>query len=207
MKNKAMGTIIIALAIGGLLGFGGGYMYQQDAAEQAWEEGAAYQQSVTPQEQQYYADEVDLGFEWSPDSEYDHSGTVDVDGNVAADTAVTKELTIINDDDSSAEVWVLMYDPTDDDEGLDEELEYEETELYMNVGGIDKLALYEEEEYTDGVEIGTLPAGAETTVEITFEFLEHDDEDYKDGEEYDIVFYIWQPNANHVEEVEATVLT
>jgi hypothetical protein len=204
MANKAFGTIVVALAIGALLGFGVGYIYYQDVAAQAWEEGVAYQQSIAPQE--YYTDAIDLEFEWDSDT-FDHTATVDAAGNVAADVTVTNTLTITNDDDASAQIWVLLYDPLNDDEGIDEDLQLDETYAYAKVGAINKLALFEEGEFTDGVEVGTVPAGAEVEIDLSFALLEHDDEDYKDGESYDCVLYVWQPNANNVDEVDFTVTT
>jgi hypothetical protein len=204
MASKAMGTIVVALAIGALLGFGVGYVYYQDVAAQAWEDGVAYQQSITPQT--YYTQAISLEWEWDND-EFDHSATIDAAGNVAADVTITRTLTIENDDDASAQVWVLMYDPLKNDNGLDSDLETDNTYVYLKVGAVNKLPLYKDGDYTDGVELGTIPAGAEVEFDLSFSLLENDDEEYKDGKTYTCYIYLWQPNANNVDKVAFTVLS
>jgi hypothetical protein len=211
MQNKAMGTVVVALAIGCLLGFGGGYYYMQPNVQSAFAEGMAYQASVEPQT--YYTTAADVEFAWTgDDNDFDHDSTVDASGNVASDTTDTQIITITNDDDAIdiGALYITLVDPSTGEEGIDEDLEdaIEDINVYFEYGGISKLTLMKEGEYVSGGRnLGELPAGSEMELTITVELLEHDDEDFPDGKELDCELYIWQPDANHVDEVDFTIST
>ncbi len=204
--EKAMGTMIVALAIGALLGFGGGYYYMESQVDEAFTEGMEYQsEQTTPQS---YTQPSDLELDWDIDT-FDHAGTVDVDGNVASDTDIDHTITIVNDGDTDASnLWIMLEDPTTGSYGLEDELETENTEVTLSFGGLSGIALFEDETYTDGYEIGDIPAGASIELDITFTMLENDDEDYEDGKTYDdCEIFIYEPGANNVESLEFTVNT
>lgn len=211
MQNKAMGTVVVALAIGCLLGFGGGYYYMQPQVADAFSQGMAYQSSVEPQT--YYTTAADLEFAWgSDDNDFDHDSTVDASGNVASDTADDQTLTITNEDDTIdvSSLYITLVDPTTGDTGLDEDLDdaIDDINIYFEYGGISKLTLMKEGEYvTGGRNLGELPAGSEMELTITVELLEHDDEDFPDGKVLDCELYIWQPDSNHVDKVDFTIST
>jgi hypothetical protein len=211
MQNKAMGTVVVALAIGCLLGFGGGYYYMQPQVQSAFAEGMAYQSSVEPQT--YYTTPAELEFSWgSDDNDFDHDSTVDVNGNVASDTTDTQTITILNDDDTIdiASLYITLVNPKTGEEGHDEDLDdaIDDVNIYFEYGGISKLTLLKEGEYVSGGRnLGELPAGSEMELTITVEFLEHDDEDFPDGKELDCELYIWQPDSNNVDDVEFTIST
>lgn len=203
--EKAMGTVIVALAIGALLGFGGGYYYMQPQVEDAFASGMAYQSSVAPAA--VFGTPGDLEGTWDDDT-FDHSATVDVNGNIAVDFDITHKLTIENEGTADAEsVWIMLYNPVAEKYGLDEDLEYDETKITIEVGGLSKLPLYKDGEYTDGYEIGDIPAGAEVEISITVSLLEHDDEDYPDDKSLDCEVYIYQPGANYADSIDFTVDT
>ena len=206
MQNKAMGTVVVALAIGCLLGFGGGYYYMQDATQQAFAEGMAYQSSVEPQT--YYTTPADIEGTWGDD---DFELEIDVNGNCAGDTD-SETLTILNDDDTMdvSSLYITLVDPPTGAYGLDEDLDdaLDDIEIYFEYGGISKLTLLKDGEYVSGGRnLGELPAGSEMELTITVEFLEHDDEDFPDGKTLDCELYIWQPSSNNVDEVEFTIST
>jgi len=201
--DKASGTLVIALLIGALLGFGGGYYYMQNASQQAFDQGVAYQQSLEPA----VGMGADLDFEWDSD-DFDHSATVDGDGNVAADTDVTQKLTITcdQDGDDAEGIWIMLQNPVTGEDGLDPDLELDDVKITFEFGGISKISLYKEG-YTAGYELGDLPAGSEMELSITVTLLEHDDEDFPDGKTLDCELYIYQSIAGLVDTVDFTVST
>ncbi len=203
--EKATGTMLVVLVIGALIGAGSAYYYVQPQIKDAFAQGAAYQQSIDTQGTTGVA--PDLVCEWD-DDEFDHAATVDVDGNVAADTDKSNSITITNDGDTDANsVWISLYNPVKDKYGLDEDLELDDVKVSIAYGGLSKITLYKDGEYTDGYEIGTIPAGSEVEIEITFTLLEHDDGDFTDGKTLDCELYIYGAGASAAEECEFTVLT
>ena len=206
--DKAMGTVFVALAIGALLGFGGGYYYMESYAQDQFAEGQAYQQDLGPTTPTY-ATAADLEFAWD-DDDFDHSATVDGDGNVASDTAIEHTITVTNDDDIDAtNVWIMLSDPLTGDEGLDDDLDdaSDDVKVYIEYAGISKISLFKDGEYLEGYELGDIPAGSELEVAITVELLEHDDEDFPNGKTLDCEVYFYQPDANHVDDDEFTITT
>jgi hypothetical protein len=205
--DKAMSTVIVTLAIGALLGFGAGYYYMQTAQETAFAEGMAYQQSIIPASVPTYATATELDF--SAIADFDHSATVDGDGNVAAETDKTQTLTITNDDEQKADnLWIMLYDPLTDEKGLDDDFDDAIDDIIVTIdfGGVNGIILLKDGEYTTGYELGDLPEGANFDVDITVTFLEHDGEDFPVGTE-ECNIYIYEPGANNVEEIEFAVLT
>ncbi len=210
MQNKALGTVVVALAIGCLIGFGGGYYYMQPQVKDAFSQGMAYQASIAPQT--YYTERADLDFSWaSDDNDFDHSSTVDANGNVASDTTDDATLYIENSDDMDvSSLYITLVDPTTGNYGIDELLDdaLDDVNIYFSYGGLNKLYLLKEGEYiSGGRNLGELPAGSEIELTITVEFLEHSNEQFPDGKTLDCNLYIWQPDANHVDEVSFTIST
>jgi hypothetical protein len=205
--EKATTTLIVALAIGGLIGFGGGYYYMQDAATSSYEEGYAAGQDVAPQS--YYTTPADLDFTWS-DDDFNHAATVDASGNVAADTGDDEDINIENTGDvDAASVYITMTNPKTQAKGLDEDLDdaLDYVNVYIDYGTLSKLYLIKEGEYLANRNLGELPAGSEIDVTVHVEFLEHDDGDFPDGKTLDCEIYIWEPGADNVETLEFTITT
>lgn len=202
--EKATGTMLVVLVIGALIGAGSAYYYVQPQISDAFNQGVAYQQSVDTQSTGVAPDLVCV---WD-DDEFDHTATVDVDGNVAADTEVANKITITNDGDTDANnVWISLYNPVKDKYGLDEDLELDDVKVTFAYGSTSKITLYKDGEYTDGYEIGTIPAGSEVEIDFSFWMLEHDDGDFTDGKTLDCEVYIYGAGAASAEECEFTVLT
>lgn len=203
--KTATGTLVVALAIGALLGFGGGYYYMQPQVEDAYAEGMAYQAAIEPAAVTVTPASLEIEFD---NDAFDHSGTVDADGNVAADVSITNTLTIENDGETdSRQVYVTLHNPITNRYGLHEDLEYDDTRVTLAVGGLSQLPLYRNGEYADAYQLGVIPAGALASLDITVTLLENDDENYPDGKNLKCYVYVWQPASNWVDTIEFTVNT
>jgi hypothetical protein len=201
--DKAFGTMVVVLVIGGLIGAGGMYYYVQPQLAGQFAAGQAYQQALEPA----VAIGADLEFTWD-DDDFDHSATVDADGNVAADTDHTQLLTIDCDPDGEAAtaIWIMLQHPLTGEDGLDPDIEHDDVRVTIEVGSISSIALYREG-YLAGYELGDLPAGSAMEISVTVTFLEHDDEDFPDGKTLDCEIYIYQSVAGLVDSVDFTVST
>jgi len=206
--DKVSGYLFLAIAIGGLIGAGGMYYYQQPQLEAQFAAGQAYGQSLTPSAVTPTAVAADLDFDWD-DDDFDHSATVDAGGDVAADTDHTQTLTITCDEDGEdAEgVWISLQNPVTGEDGLDADLELDDVEVTFAFGALAGIDLYEDGDYTAGYEIGDIPAGAHTDIDITVTLLEHDDGDFPDGATLDCELYVYQPSSGNVDTVDFTVST
>lgn len=203
--EKATTTMLVVLVIGALIGAAGGYYYTQPAVKDAFSQGMAYQQSVDTQGVTGTAPDLTVTFD---NDIFDHTATVDVDGNVAADVAVKHTITITNDGDTDASgVWISLYNPVKDKYGLDSDLETDYTKIYIDAGALSKITLYKDGTYMDGYQIGTIPAGSEVAIDFTVELLKNTKGDYPDASAIDCSVYVYGAGAPSVETLDFTVNT
>jgi hypothetical protein len=204
--EKATTTLLVVLAIGALIGAAGGYYYMQPTVKDAFDQGVAYQQNI---QTQTVTTAPDLTVEWDG-SDFDMTGEVDADGNVAADTDGNYggDILITNNGDTDATgVWISLYNPVKNIYGIDSDFETENTKVYIDVGAISKISLYKDGAYLDGYMIGTIPAGSEVSISFYFELLENNDGDYPFGANTDMSVYIYGAGAPSVETLDFTVIT
>jgi len=183
----------VFVLVGLLVGYGAGTWQMQDANEAAYDEGVAYQQSITPQTTvTTTVDEAELEFEWGGD------------GDFAVPASEAETITITNDDDdeTAEDLYLMLYDPTDDTEGLDNDLEEKELTISVTIGG-KTVNLFYDEEYRDGYLIGDLGPGESFEFDAFTVELEADHD--IDADTYDCELYLYQPDANHVDEFDFTV--
>jgi len=198
------GTLfVLGIMIGAIVGFAGGYWYMEAKVDEAYQAGIAYGQTLAP------TPEVPASLSLSlATGTFDHSATVASDGSVSTETSKTGTLTIENTDESrTAEgVKILLYNPITGKEGLHDNLETDATEVSVTIGGI-TAKLYHNGEYTDGIEIGDIPAGGEVQVTVTFTLEQAVAGTFQDGQTYTCYLYVYQPNANYCDVVSFTVTT
>ena len=198
------GTLfVLGIMIGAIVGFAGGYWYMEAKVDEAYQAGIAYGQTLAP------TPEVPASLSLSlATGTFDHSATVASDGSVSTETSKTDTLTIENTDESrTAEgVKILLYNPITGKEGLHDNLETDATEVSVTIGGI-TAKLYHNGEYTDGIEIGDIPAGGEVQVTVTFTLEQAVAGTFQDGQTYTCYLYVYQPNANYCDVVSFTVTT
>ena len=204
--NKIWGIALAFTLVGVLMGYGVGNWQTQQAVEDAYAQGMAYQQSITPTTTPTGTPaSLDVDFD---NDVYDHTGTVDADGAVASDTDVYHTITIENTDETrtASDVYIMLYNPISDKDGLDSELEVEETYVFLKIGGYSK-ALYNDKEYSDGYLIGDLAPGDKVEIEVHVTLQEADTDTYVDGQSYDCNLYVYQPDANYVDPIDFTINT
>jgi len=200
MKSKEM--FVVALIIGAIIGAGGMYYYDEARVQSAFQEGMAYQQGL-----QTTVSPASITATLSPTT-FDHTSTVASDGSVASETDKTAYLVIENTDESTAAsgLKVLLYNPITSTEGLHDNLETDSTEVGVTVGGV-TAKLYHDGDYTDGYEIGDLPAGGQVNITVTFTLEDAVAGTFQDGQSYSCHLYLYQPNANYCDVVTFTVTT
>lgn len=201
--EKATGTIFVVLVIGILIGAVAGYYVMQNQAQTAYNQGMAYQQAL--QQQALVGVAPDLKCTWDTD-EFNFSGVVDADGNVATETEETAQLTIENEGDTDAIAWISLYNPVKNKYGLDEDLELDDLKVTIAYGGISKITLFKDGEYTSGYEI-VIPAGSEVEITVSIWFLEHDDGDFPYDDTISNKLYVYGTGASSVETNDFTVIT
>jgi len=163
MENKSAGTLIVVLAIGALLGFGGGYYYMQDQVKTSFAQGMAYQQSITPQAVSTVAPKLDVTM---ADTTFDFSADVNGDGDVIANDNITTTITIENTGTTDLNgVVISLVDPYASVNGLDSTLMNKYTTVSIDVGAITGITLYKSAAYSTGYTLGTIPAGATVTID------------------------------------------
>lgn len=142
-------------------------------------------------------------------STFVHASTVAADGSVATETGYALTLTIENtDDDITAEdVEIMLYNPRSDKDGLHANLETDSTEVGITSGGL-TAKLYHDGAYVqNGYTVGTVPAGGEVSLTVTFTLETAVAGTFQDGQSYTGYLYVYQPEAQHYTTVSFTVTT
>lgn len=189
MKHALIAIGIAMFLVGGVVGVGGAWWYRQSEVDSAWNSG--YNTGVdvagvtvrTPASLTCGLNTTSL----------DHSSTVAAAGGVTTTTALVRTLWVNNTGETTATgLRLLLKNPVTDKEGLDNELETSDLDIYVTTSSGVNARLYREGAYTSGVEIPDL--GAEDTVSFTiyFEMETATDGTFVDGQTYDCELYISQ---------------
>lgn len=199
--EHATGTLLVVLVIGALVGAGGTYYYTQGLTTKAFNDGMAYQQSITPQAT---VTAPDLTCALNVD-DFDLVGAIDVNGDVVDDTPVTHTVTVTNNGDTAATVMMGLFNPTKNKYGLDSDLEIKYTHVAFDWNGMTNVAIYKDAVYADPFNLGTLPAGASVTFDVSIWFGLNTKGLYTAGTVYDCELYIYGLGASSVETLDFTV--
>lgn len=202
--KKIWGVAVMMLVLGGLVGYGISAYQTTTNVQEAYADGMAYQASITPTTT--VGIPADLSCTFGTDS-FNHQATVIADGSVVADVTVTQTLTVENNDDTATakDVYIMLWNPATDKEGIDSELEVKETYVYLSIGGLQK-AIYNDG-YTDGYFVGDLAPGDILTITVGITLQDADADTYVDAQTYDCSIYVVQSTINYADAVDFTVLT
>lgn len=199
MANKAMGTMIIVLVIGALIGAVATYYYDQPKIQSAYSAGM---QSVTPSA----VTAAKLDFTWT--STYTFTGLV-VNGTVPVKAGpVSHDLTIANVDTTydATGVIITLKNPKTGASGLDADLTDAVNKITINVdyGSLTGINLLKTGTFYNR-NIGDLPAGATITVSVSVTLEKNLKDQLTDGQAYSCELYVWQPNAGYLDTVDFTI--
>jgi hypothetical protein len=203
--KKIWGVAILMLVVGGLLGYGISAYYQTSATQSAYQQGMAYQASITPTTHVGTPASLDCSLDVVT---YDHTATVLADGSVAGDVSVDHTLTVKNTDDTATakNVYIMLWNPVTQKKGLDADIAVKYTYVYINVGGVTK-SIYNDG-YTNGYFVGDLAPGDSVVVTVGITLKTAPADTYVDAQTYDTCkLYVVQPDISYADAVAFTVLT
>ena len=203
--EKAQTMMLVVLVIGGLIGFGGGYYYMQPQVEDAFAQGMAYQQGLTPQT---VTAAPEIGIEWKISEIFDFSAVVDADGDVTADTELGDTIIIENTGDTDIDaLYISLKHPTTQASGIDEELENKYFYMDFDLGAVTGIHIYEDGDYRAAYNLGALPSGSTMELDFIMGMLENTKGLFEDGETYDDCVLYFYASGSAAEELDFTVLT
>lgn len=137
---------------------------------------------------------------------FNHSTTVASDGSVATQTDKDLYMDLENTEETDAASLNIRCDnPFTDAEGLKDDLEIDELEIYATVSGT-KYPIYKDGEYKGGYTV-TLGAGGITNVTLTVRLLVSTSATFDDAKTYNCKFYIVQTGALYADPVSFSIKT
>lgn len=134
---------------------------------------------------------------------------VAADGSVATESSYSLTLTIENTDDDidATDVELLLYNPRSDKDGLHSNLETDSTEVGVTSGGLTAKLYHDGAYIQNGYGLGTIPAGGQESITVTFTLETAVAGTFQDGQSYTGYLYVYQPDAEHYTTVSFTVTT
>lgn len=209
MKNIAI-VAVAMLLIGAVVGAGVAWQYRQTEVDDAFQSGVSYQQGLgttysTPAS-------ITLGGV----STFDQEDEVTADGGVDTEAADSETLYVNNTEESggrtASNVYLTLWNPVTDTDGLHDNLETDYTDVYVTIQGKTS-RLYIDGDYigkdttTPGILIGSL--SPKDAVEITV-YVNLEDSvagTFQDGETASCHLYVYQPSANYCDVLSFTITT
>lgn len=187
--------------VGVLIGFGSGFFYRQGEVDEAFTDGMTYQAAITP----VAITPASLLCNFSDPAVV---LSIDDDGGVDDESTDSTTLTIENTDEErdATDLTIMLYNPVTDTEGLHDNLETDAMEVSITIGGVTS-KLYHDGDYTGGIEIGTLYAGGEIAITVTWTAETCVAGTFQDAQTYSCGLYVYQPDANYVDTVAFTLAT
>jgi hypothetical protein len=147
---------------------------------------------------------------------FDHTATVDADGSVAADVTVTDTLELENEEDvggiTARGMYLTLWNPVTNRDGLDENLETDYTDIFVTVNGVNR-RLFVDGDYVGkgttapGVYIGDMLPQDAQDITISIQLLECSAGEYPDGATLTSTIYLYQPSAGYSDSLSFTVTT
>ena len=212
-KKEMKNIYVVAVAmimLGTAIGAGVVWQYRQGEVDGAFQSGVAYQQGLGTT----FTTPASITLEGP--STFDQEDEVATDGGVDTEAADSGTLYINNTEESggrtASNVYLTLWNPVTDNDGLHENLETDYTDIYVTVQGVTS-RLYTDGEYigkdtlTPGIKIGDL--SPKDAVEFTV-YVNLEDSvagTFQDGETATCYFYLYQPSANYCDVLSYTITT
>jgi hypothetical protein len=201
--EKATSTMLVVLVIGALIGAAGAYYYVQPQLTAKYDAGYAAGSAAAPAPTSTAAPEIDWSWSGTP---FNLASAIDVDGNVAATVYTTKTLTIKNSGTTDIANLVLgLKDPKTSASGLDSDLVNKYFKVNLSTATITGINILDNSIYYT-YSLGTLPAGATATVDVSCGALKNSKGLFTDAGTYDNILYAYT-SGSLAEEIDFTVTT
>ena len=213
-KQTNWAVTIIAVALVGALCVAGMYMYYTPQITAANARATSLQSQLTSAA----ATTSPAYLALTEAGDFDFIDEIDANGGVAADdtgndATSAPTLAIVNEDtsDAATNTYITMWDPESSVGGVPTALEDTTMSfyvtyngvlvpLYLNTGGVG--------EYTNGVNVGTVPIGGSTTLTFSAVADAAADDVYDDsGATYTVRIYVYQADAQSSTPASWTLLT
>jgi len=203
-KTTNMPLLIAIAVIFSVVGATGAWMWTEGDYSLGYSAGMAYQQSLVDTTKP-----ASMSTSIASSTFADFSSEVAADGSVSAEIDKSTNITITNDDDdrTAGDVNVILYNPVNDKEGLDDDLEVDSTEYTVISGGGAYKLMHDGEYVTNGFLVGDIPPGGEWTIhqKMTLEIASAGT--YEDGQSYACHIYVYQGDADYSDVIDFTVAT
>ena len=198
------------LFIGVAVGAGVIWQYRQGEVDSAFQNGVAYQQGIGT------TSTTPAAITLEGPSTFDQEDEVDADGGVDTEAVTSGTIYINNTEESggrlASNVYLTLWNPVTDTDGLHENLETDYTDIYVTVQGITS-RLFTDGEYigkdtaSPGISIGDLSPKdtAEFTVYVNLEKSVAGT--FQDGETATCYLYVYQPDSNYCDVLSYTITT
>ena len=209
MKNIAI-VAVAMLLIGAIVGAGITWQYRQAEVDAGFQTGVSYQQGLGTT----YSTPAAITL--AGVTTFDQEDEVTADGGVDTEAADSETLYVNSSEESggrtASNVYLTLWNPVTDTEGLHDNLETDYTDIYVTIQGRTS-RLYTDGEYigkdtlTPGILIGSL--SPKDAVEITvYANLEASVAGtFQDGETAACYLYVYQPAANYCNVLDFTITT
>ncbi|RLI84733.1 hypothetical protein DRP07_00020 [Archaeoglobales archaeon] len=135
---------------------------------------------------------------------FNHSSNVSADGSAKAGD-LSLLVTITNNDNESANVVITAQNPKTGTDGIPSALEKAYFNVYAGSMSLRKY-LYVDGSYTDGAAM-VIDGNSVVSFYIGTEFETAPAGTFSDNQTYTLHIYVYQPNANYVQELTYTLLT
>lgn len=188
MKHPILVVAVAMILLGAVIGVGVAWQLRQGEVDTAWDSG--YSSGVGVAGVARVPASIGVAMNTTT---LDHSSTVAAAGGVATTTSLTRTIWINNTGETLATgLRLMLKNPVTSKEGLHNELEASDTDVYVTTASGVNARLFRNGDYTTGVEIPDL--GEDDTVSFTvyFEMEDAVDGTYVDGQTYDCEFYVSQ---------------
>jgi len=207
MKNIAI-VAVAMLLVGTAVGAGVIWQYRQGEIDDAFQNGVTYQQglgttSTTP-----------ASITLAGVVTFDQEDEVAADGGVDTEAADSETLFInsteISGGRTASDVYLTLWNPVTDTEGLHDNLETDYTDIYVTVQGVTS-RLYTDGTYigkdtsAPGIKIGDLSPKDAVELTIYVNLEESVAGTFQDGETATCYLYVYQPSANYCNVLDFTI--
>jgi hypothetical protein len=210
MKNVTI-VAVAMLLIGAVVGAGVAWQYRQGEVDEAFSAGMAYYSGIAPST----TTPASMSFALNT-STFNMTAVVDADGGVTTESAVTRTITITNSEESggrtASNLYLTLWNPVTDRDGLHDNLETSYTDVYVTIGGVTR-RLYTEGEYigkdtsTPGISVGSLGPKDSMTITFVVDLEECVAGTFQDSESVTNSLYLYQPNAQYCDVLTFTIST
>lgn len=206
--NKKMKPVVVwavaMLLVGSLLWVPVGWWLREEEVLDNFQAGRTYEAGLAP----VYEPVASLLVYFNTTT-FDHSANIDANGSVTGTNTISKTLTIENNDDTrtAKNIAVLLQNPRTFKDGLHDNLETDDLEVYVTVGGFTSTLFHDGEYSADGYTVGNIGPGNKVSFIFTVEVNDAVAGTFQDGQTYTCAVYVNQPLANYIDTTAFTILT